>query len=74
MRLLRIRWRRSMYILKIRVGHRFYPVNWERGKVCWDVSIKPTVFNEESRQRVHQELIELYGVEDYRWTKHIELV
>ncbi len=46
------------YILKVRVGSKYYPVKWPSAQICWDEAypVRPTIFDAYRRQIVEIEL------------------
>lgn len=48
----------SKYILKVRVGEKYYPVKWPSAQICWDEAypVRPTIFDAYRRQIVEIEL------------------
>jgi hypothetical protein len=66
-----------MWILKIRVGKEFYPVNWETGNVVWDKDtvVRPTIFSAGRRLDADLELRRTgHKPEDYKWVKKLKLI
>lgn len=61
-----------MYLLKLRVGKTYYPVNWDTSRVCWDYPdnsvVTPTVFTDSMRNKVMDEVEELsQTIGDFLW-------
>jgi len=58
------------YILKLKVGKEYYPVNWQTGQVCWEGSgIEPTVFTDETKERAMYDI--MYS-RDYKFVKILD--
>ncbi len=66
------------YILKIRVGEEYYPVNWDKMCVCWDGlenEPPPTIFTEVKMQdaEILEQLSNMsLGPGDFVWSKIVE--
>jgi len=53
-----------VYILKIRIGDSFFPVNWERGRLANDW-YPPTVFDSNGRLEAEHEIARAVGQGNY---------
>ena len=55
-----------MYILMIRVGQEYYPVQWAEGRVCWNKMRKPSVFAASERGAIQDGL----DMNNFKWERY----
>lgn len=61
------------YVLNIRVGQEYYPVNYYEGKVSWNRRVKPDmIFSEKDKEIITEEMYEAgHKTLDFRFEPYL---